>query len=128
MSDLRPRGIPFEINGVERRLLFTLNAIDRIQEKYKKTLSEVLDMMLEGNLSDHVLRDVLLILLEDEREREKYKDPDSHIEQLTEKELGWFLSMDNQYDIMKLVFRAYGISIPETDENDPNQQSGQQSS
>lgn len=127
MSDLRPRGIPIEINGVERKILFTLNAIDMIQEKYKKTLSEVLDMMLEGNLSDHVLRDVLLILLEDEREREKYKDPDINIEQLTVKELGWFLSIDNQYDVMKLIFRAYGISIPEPEEDDPNQESGQQS-
>ena len=43
MSDLRPRGIPVMLNGEERHLLFTLNAIDAIQDEYEKTLNQRLD-------------------------------------------------------------------------------------
>lgn len=121
MSDLRPRGVPIVIDGVERRLLFTLNAIDAIQDKYDKTLSEVLDMMIDGTIGNHVMKDVLMILLDDEAERIQYEHPEEEIPRASEKEIGWFIGLDNQYDVMTLLFKAYGISVPEADEDDnPN--------
>ncbi|MFR8547736.1 MAG: hypothetical protein ACLVEV_03805 [Lachnospiraceae bacterium] len=126
MSDLRPRGVPIVIGGVERRILFTLNAIDAIESKYDKPLSDVLDMIVEGTLSDHVLRDVLMILLEDDAERTHYEHPEKEIAPPTEKEIGWFIGLDNQYLVMGLIFKAYGDSIPEPDGDDPNQESGRQ--
>lgn len=127
MSDLRPRGVPIVIGRVERRLLFTLNAIDAIQDKYDKTLSEVLDMMIDGTIGNHVMKDVLMILLEDEVERIQYEHPEREVPRISEKEIGWFIGLDNQYDVMTLLFKAYAISVPEADEDDnPNQTGGQQ--
>lgn len=129
MSDLRPIGIPIIIDGVERHLLFTLNVIDKIQDKYEKPLSDVLEDVTNSELSDHLLRDVLIILLNDETEREIYKKPECGLKPVTEQEIGWFLCRDNQYEVMIRILKAYGVSIPEPDEDeDPNVESGQQSS
>lgn len=128
MSDLRPRGVLLQIEGVDRRILFTLNVIDKIQEKFGKPLSEVIDDVTRFDLSNHALRDVLLLLLEDEREREQSMSAACVPEEVTEQELGWFLTLDNQVEVTKAILRAYGISLPEADEDDPNQMSGQQSS
>lgn len=127
MSDLRPRGVPITVHGEDRSLLFTLNAIDKIQEKFDRTLSEVIDDIVKFDLSDHVLRDVLLILLEDEEERES-KNQQHLREKISEKELGWFLGLDNQAAVTALVLKAYGVSLPEPDESDPNREGGQQNS
>lgn len=126
MSDLKPKGIEITINGVNRRIMFTLNAIDKIQEKYGKPLHEVIDEITKFDLSNHVLRDVLLILLEDEAERENARNTYYMPEEMTEKEMGWFLSLENQVEVTKLVLMAYGVSLPEPDESDPNVESGQQ--
>lgn len=128
MSDLRPTGIPIVIDGVERHLLFTLNVIDKIQDKYGKPLSDTLTDVTNSELSDHLLRDVLIILLNDEVERENYKNPECGLKSVTEQEIGWFLCRDNQYEVIIQILKAYGISIPEPGEDeDPNAESGQQS-
>ena len=125
MSDLRPRGIPVMVNGEERHLLFTLNAIDAIQDKYEKTLSEVLDDIINKEITDHTMRDVLLILLNDEVERENYKQKGQKLEEATEREIGWMIGLDNQGELVEKILRAYGASLPEPEEEDPNQESGQ---
>ena len=43
MSDLKPRGIPIILDGVERHFLFTLNIIDELQDKYGKNLYEIIE-------------------------------------------------------------------------------------
>lgn len=120
MSDLRPRGEVLNVDGVDRYLLFTLNAMDAIQSKFDKTIPEVLDMIVNEYPHSHTLRDVLLILTADEAERTKAKDPKSDIAPLDEQTLGWFIGADNYVDVMRLIFKAYGISMPEVDEDDPN--------
>lgn len=47
-------------------------------------------------------------------------------EEMTEKERGWCLSLENQVEVTKLVLMAYGVAFPEPDENNPNVESGQQ--
>ncbi len=127
MSDLRPRGIPVMLNGEERHLLFTLNAIDAIQDEYEKTLSEVLDDIISGEITNHTMRDVLLILLNDEVERENHKHKGKNLEEVTEREIGWLIGLDNQMELIEKILRAYSASLPEAEEEDPNQESGQMS-
>ena len=128
MSDLRPRGIAVDVNGEERHLLFTFNVIDAIQDKYQKALDKVLDDILQEGVEAKVLRDVVLILLNDEVEREKYKNPQSILKKVTEKEVGWMIGLDNYIEIIAQIMRAYGLSLPEPDDEDPNRGSGQQNS
>lgn len=128
MSDLRPRGKVLTVNGEDRQLLFTLSAMDAIQSKWDKTVPEVLDMIVNEYPVGHTLRDVLIILTQDEADRAKAKDSSSKLEALDEKQLGWFLCVDNYVEVMTAIFSAYGISMPKPDEADPNTKSGQQNS
>lgn len=127
MSDLRPRGIPVVINGEERHLLFTLNAIDKVQSKYGKDASEVLDQIAGEYPEGRTMLEVLRILTEDEAEREKAADPESALKPVDEKALGWYIGADNYFDVMRTIYAAYGISLPEPDRN-PKGEGGQQSS
>lgn len=128
MSDLRPRGIPVMLNGEERHLLFTLNAIDAIQDKYEKTLSEVLEDVISGEITNYTMRDILVILLNDEVERENHKHKGKKLEEVTEREIGWMIGLDNQVELIEKILRAYAASLPEAEEENPNQESGQMSS
>lgn len=67
-----------------------------------------------------------MILFEDEAERENVRNTHYMSDELTEKEMGWFLSLENQVEVTKLVLMAYGVSFSERDENTPNVERGQQ--
>lgn len=127
MSDLRPTGVPVMIDGVERHFLFTLNVIDKIQSHYDAGMIEALGKLFDEREQFQALRVFAQALLDDEVEREKWKNPDADIKAYSDKEIGWLISADNSSEIKTGILTAYHISIPDPDENDPNQMSGQQS-
>lgn len=125
MSNLKPRGIPIVLEGEERHFLFTLNTIDEIQDKYDKSMGEIFEELQEEETAMDTLKEIVTVLLNKEAEREKrLKGRD--IPEITEEEVGELIGMDNVGEVVTAVFRAYGYSMPEADENDPNQESGQQ--
>lgn len=76
MSDLRPRGIPVVLDGVERRFLFTLNTIDSIQDETEKNMKEIMTDLADEDLSNQTLKYLVRTLINHEVEREKRKNPD----------------------------------------------------
>lgn len=129
MSDLRPRGIPVVLNGVEHRFLFTLNTIDSIQDETGKNMKDIMMDLADEDLSNKTLRYLVKTLINHEFEREKRKDPECALEAVTEQDVGDFIGMDNIVEVTAAVLSAYGYSLPEAEEDDnPNQESGQQSS
>ena len=126
MSDLRPTGVAVELEGVERHLLFTLNAIDDIQEHFDMELGQVINNLTDKAYAQDVVRYVLYALLNDEEERTRGKGRE--LKKYSYKEIGWIITLENQIDITIAILEAYGISLPKTDaeEDDPNQTSGQQ--
>lgn len=125
MSNLKPRGIPIVLEGEERHFLFTLNTIDEIQDKYDKSMGEIFEELQEEETAMDTLKKIVTVLLNKEAEREKrLKGRD--IPEITEEEVGELIGMDNVGEVVTAVFRAYGYSMPEAEENDPNQESGQQ--
>lgn len=129
MSDLRPVGVPIELGGVERHFLFTLNAIDTVQNHYNLTAMEALGKLFDPKEQLETLRFMTTTLINDEVERVKWRNPDSDLIEVTEKEVGWMISVDNIDKVTNAILEAYRISVPESDENDdPNMESGQQSS
>lgn len=127
MSDLRPKGIEMEIGGQKRYLLFTINAIDEIQEKCNAPLLDAMEYVANAasGETDHDtlqnFRTIVTVLLNDEGDGN-----------LTEKEVGRMLTINNLASIAVNVLRAYGVSIPEPDdsdadeeEEDPNLKTGQ---
>ena len=118
MGIFKPRGVAIVLNGEERHFLFTLNMIDQIEEKYDKPLMEVLEDVAN-----------VVILLNDEAERNKRMKASVEYSTVTEADVGDMIGLDNYYEVMKALLKAYGISMPEVDEDeDPNQKSGQMKS
>ena len=127
MSDLRPVGIPIELGGVERHFLFTLNAIDTVQSHYNSTMFEALDKLFDANEQNEALKFFTMTLIKDEVEREKWKNPSSDLKEVSEKEVGWMIHVENMGIVTTAILSAYRISVPESNENDdPNMESGQQ--
>lgn len=126
MSDLRPRGIEIELGGQKHRLLLTLNAIDQIQEKCNLPLYEAIKyaaQAADGKMDHDTIqnfRAIVAVLLNDEDDGN-----------LTENEVGKLLDIDNFRPVAWKVLEAYGLSMPETDEDaddedeDPNVETGQ---
>lgn len=124
MSDLRPKGTPVMINGEERNLLFTLNVIDEIQDHYDAPMTEVWDRLTDKRKSDKTIRYLVCTLLNDEVAREKRNGKD--LKSYTEEEVGWAITVKNVNEIMMALLSAYGMSLPEPDEDaDPKAESGQ---
>ncbi len=122
MSDLNPKGVLVVLGGEERRLLFTLNAVDEIQDHYDCSLEEVIDRLTDKRESVKTLRYLVMALLNDEAERSGKEGQ----KQYTEKEVGWLITQDNATEVTLAVLKAYGLSLPEPDEYaPPNGQSGQ---
>jgi hypothetical protein len=121
MSDLRPKGIPVVVDGVERRFLFTLNVIDELQEHYDEPLEDIMDGLTEKQSAVRLLRKIVCMLLNDEALRE----PEKGLKQYTEQETGWLISQETILDYTLAVLKAYGAALPEPEEDeDPNQTGG----
>ena len=77
MSDLRPVGVPIDLGGVERHFLFTLNAIDAVESHYGCPVFEALGKITVSETQSEALRFFVATLVNDEAEREKWKNPES---------------------------------------------------
>ena len=129
MSDLRPRGIPVVLDGVEHRFLFTLNTIDSIQDETDKNMKDIMMDLADEESSNKTLIYLVKTLINHEAEREKRKNPDCALETVTDQEVGDLIGMEHIVDVTAAVLSAYGYSLPKADEeDDPNRESGQQSS
>lgn len=129
MSDLRPRGIPVVLDGVEHRFLFTLNTIDSIQDETDKNMKDIMMDLADEESSNKTHIYLVKTLINHEAEREKRKNPDCALETVTDQEVGDLIGMDNIVEVTAAVLSAYGYSLPKADEeDDPNRESGQQSS
>lgn len=122
MSDLNPKGTVVVINGQEYHLLLTINKIDEIQARCNMPLHDVIGVVAEAageNTDTEVMKTfstVLSVLFstsehevteEDIRERVEFREYGS---------TAW------------AILAAYGISMPESDEEDeehPNRKTGQ---
>ena len=124
MSDLRPVGVPVMVDGVERHLLFTLNVIDKLQEHFDKSLEEIIDLLTERKHANKTLKTILIMLLEDEIERIEYEKGACELKRYTDREIGWIITQDNVVDITMAVLKAYGMSLPESEDEFPNMESG----
>lgn len=110
MSDLRPKGYPLMVAGVERHLLFTLNAIDEIQDQLDCSLEDAINKLTDKRESAKTMKCVLSVLLTDEAERTP------GLTGYTPEEIGREIHQGVWQDAVIAVLRAYGLSLPEADE------------
>ena len=126
MGTVKARGVPVNFDGQERMFLFTLNTIDEIQEETGKTMQEIMEELTEDRGKRETLKYVVMTLLNEEAERAKRKGLEEIPTSVTLQDVGDMIGMDNLIDVTAAILVAYGYSFPEAEEDDPNQESGQQ--
>lgn len=124
MSDLRPTGITVNLGGQERKLLFTLNAIDVLQDEHGKPIEDIIRSISDDGKDHKIFLSIVTALLNDEAEREKIMNG-RELPVVTPQLAGWMVTHDNYAEVFIAVLKAYGYSMPEPDEDsDPNLESG----
>lgn len=120
MSVLRPKGIPCEVAGVERHLLFTLAVVDDLEDHYDLPVESVVEMLTDERKVYRVLSYVLTTLVNDEIAARNYAEGKNE-PAITEEEIKWSVDVRDTGRLARAVMQAYGYSFPEADEGqDPN--------
>ena len=115
MSDLQPKGIPITLlDGVERRILFTLSAVDIIQSHYDLPLATVMTKLADENEVYRTISYIVTVLINDAIRREK-----SGGTEITEEEVKDLIDVPLAGKINRAILRAYGYSLPEADLRSP---------
>lgn len=126
MSELRPLGASLELAGVERSLLFTLNAIEALEEHFDISLHDIIGSLVgqEAIISERAkrIRYILTVLLEDERKRELFFNK-KELPQYTEEEVGWLITAEDQASALSAIVEAYLDSMPKKKGDEKNKES-----
>ena len=110
MSAIKDGRFPIVLDK-ERHLLFSLNAIDEMQDKFGGF--DRLDTVLSGKDSIKNLRWLLTVLLNEGAEDDE--------EPLTEKQVGKLIHTDNFAEVKTAIFKAFSMGnngTPEPPEQD----------
>ena len=118
MSDMQPIGTPLTLlDGVERRVLFTLSVVDEIQSKYNETVPEVFQRTGDLKQQSDVVAYLVTTLINNTAKRDKTDDT------VTEEYVKDQIDMIILPKINRAIARSYGYSVPEPDEDDDDSDS-----
>ena len=109
MSDLRPKPVEITIAGEKYGILFTLDAIDEIQDKYDLPLSEVTGMLFNERKRVSTLKTLIAILV----------NKTSKKDLITPEELGELIIYADIKPLIDAIAEAMGISFPKNTDS-PN--------
>ncbi len=119
MSDLRPASTKIKLGDKEYGLLFTINAIDEIQDKFDCPIAEISELMKDYKHQFKVLRFMVTTLI-----NEAIDDAESGEPHVDERFIGRKLTPENIPGLKTSVFSSFTSGLPVTDEDvDPNAQS-----
>ena len=126
MSDMKPKGTKIEIGGREFGLRFTLNAIDDIQDHFDTPISELGALLDNEKTRIKTIRYLLTVLINEDIDciEDETSEKQQHI---TERWLGRKVDMQNAGGIISKIVKALSGSMPETEDEIPNAESGQKS-
>lgn len=99
MSAIKDGRLPIELNGREYHLLFSLNVIDEMQDKFGSF--DKLNEVLSGKESIKNLRWLLTMLLNEGAGEGE--------EPLTEKQVGHMIHTGNFDEVRTAIFRAFAM-------------------
>ena len=116
MSDLRPKPPEIELGGKKYGILFNLNAIDEIQDRFDIPISKLADLMQDERKVFKVLKSLLAILI-----NEAIDDSESGEPHVDEKFVGRKITVADIPTLKDKVFVAFAEGMPESDDDDPTQ-------
>ncbi len=115
MSDLRPKPPEIELGGKKYGILFNLNAIDEIQDRFDIPISQLGDLMKDERKVFKVLKTLLCILI-----NEAIDDSESGEPHVDDKFIGRKITVADIPTLKDKVFSAFAAGMPESDDDDPN--------
>jgi hypothetical protein len=118
MSDLRPKHPEIEIGGKKYGVLFNLNAIDEIQDRFDIPISKLADLMQDERKVFKVLKTLLAILV-----NEAIDDSENGEAHVDEKFIGRKITVADIPTLKDKVFSAFAAGMPQGEDEDPNPQS-----
>ena len=81
-----------------------------------------MEMLQDDDKLVKVVFDLMFFMINDEIDRERFFHHKEE-EHMTEQELKWLLDYAHLDDYMGAILRAYGISLPEAEDDSPNAES-----
>ena len=116
MSDLRPKPPEIEMGGKKYGVLFNLNAIDEIQDRFDIPISKLAELMQDERKVFKVLKSLLAILINEAIDESESGEP--HVD---EKFVGRKITVADIPMLKDKVFTAFTAGMPESDGDDPTQ-------
>ncbi len=116
MSDLRPKPPEIELGGKKYGVLFNLNAIDEIQDRFDIPISKLADLMQDERKVFKVLKTLLAVLI-----NEAIDDSESGEKHVDDKFIGRKITVADIPNLKDTVFSAFMAGMPEGDDDDPTQ-------
>lgn len=110
MSDLRPKHPEIEIGGKKYGVLFNLNAIDEIQDRFDIPISQLAELMQNERKVFKVLKTLLAILI-----NEAIDDSESGEPHVDENFVGRKITVADIPTLKDKVFAAFTAGMPESD-------------
>ena len=123
MSDLQPKPTAITLGGKEYGLLFTINVIDAVQDKFDIAISQLADLMRDDRKTFKVLRFLLAEMI-----NEAIDDAGNGEKHVDERAVGRKITPANMGNLSEAVLTAFTGSAPINDDEDisPNVMSEQQ--
>ncbi len=111
MSALNPQGIPCTLaDGKEYHFIFSLNAIDEIEDSTGITLREKIIELTDEKKNRKAIRDIVSALVNDENGRNGDKT------RISPQEAGYLVTLENMLSVTQAILEAYGISMPDKED------------
>jgi len=116
MSDLKPKATTIQLGDKEYGLLFTINAIDEIQDKFDCPISEIGELMQDYKKTFKIVRFLLTVLI-----NEAIDDAERGEAHVDERFIGRKLTPDNISSMKIKVFSSFKSGLPASEETEsPN--------
>lgn len=119
MSDMKPKHATVTLGGKEYGLLFSVNAIDEIQDHFDIPISELTKLLQNERTAFKAVRFLLTTLI-----NEAIDDAESGEPHVNERFIGRKIDVTKMNDFKIGIFKSMTNGIPEPDEDDiPNAKS-----
>lgn len=124
MSDMNPKPTTIILGGKEYGLLFTLNAIDDIQDKFDISIENLTELFDNSKTNIKAIRYLLTVLI---NEGIDYKNDETgeKTPHVNERFVGRQINAQNMQEAIQAIVSSFSSGAPEGDES-PNAQSEQQ--
>jgi len=129
---LKPVGEEIDFDGKTRHLLFNINVIDDIQEHFDMYIVDVLNSVFETENKEiqkksyDTLSYILTSLLNEDVRMHNKNNTEDQWDEITEEYIKEELLTNGTSMVLgSLVLKSFNGSLPKTEEDDPNQKTGQ---